>query len=380
MKKYAILLICFSLSLNAYKTWGTRWESRNVTISPDLGTFVNAAVADCKYTWNNAIWYGPYFCEFEFQYSNYPPYNMFWEWSEDPWLGYCDIRPWPPQTVYWDAVDFYFNSNPAINWCYDGTPNSTQFDFKTMCKHEMGHGASLAHCPGGIMEAGLAPGEVNHISYDDVTGIACLYGTYWKKKKKDSPCHYEVYLESSGCEEEPGSFHRCTTHVHIACCEGGSNPSHTVKLFITYDNGASWERIWERNSVGIHRRIKVYFNKTSANTQIKAKWFDNGTPFAEDTTRSFIAYYRPLACPPIPIEGSGSVSLEEESYTYSSIMKSKIKNNSIYSIYDKLGRALMRHKKGSVIKEYINTKKPGIYFLRKEFPGKMQVKKLIVVK
>jgi len=50
MKKYAILLICFSFSLDAFKTFGTRWESHNVMISPNLGSGINAVVADCKYT------------------------------------------------------------------------------------------------------------------------------------------------------------------------------------------------------------------------------------------------------------------------------------------------------------------------------------------
>ncbi len=94
MKKYVILLICFSFSLDAYEIFGPIWISHNVMFSPNLGIFVNAKVADCKYTWNNKIWYiYNYFCHFEFQYSNSSPYNMFWLYMDAETKAVTNIRP-----------------------------------------------------------------------------------------------------------------------------------------------------------------------------------------------------------------------------------------------------------------------------------------------
>ncbi|MBQ4820917.1 matrixin family metalloprotease [Aquimarina sp. MMG016] len=91
--------------------------------------------------------------------------------------------------------------NDDINWYYgSGTPSATQYDFKSVALHELGHAHQLGHVidPGLVMHYSLGSGDVSYaLNQNDIDGATYTMG---------------LFTESVGCSSIPMT-------EQINCCD-----------------------------------------------------------------------------------------------------------------------------------------------------------------
>ena len=93
--------------------------------------------------------------------------------------------------------------NDDTNWYFgEGTPGATQYDFKTVALHELGHAHQLGHIinPTGIMHYNLGPGvEKYNLTSEDIAGANFTMGVFTQ-----SPgCGIAPMTEDNGCAYVP---------------------------------------------------------------------------------------------------------------------------------------------------------------------------------
>lgn len=387
VRKYIFIffLLFLSFSLYGFEIFGPVWQYNEVGCYPNLGPVVSLVIVpECVDNWNFAIWWlHGHFVPFQFMYSSWPPHNMFW--SDMGALGAAEthhIPEWPWDPDYWEDVWVEFNEN--LNWNYERNPNPDppfyEFCFKTCCEHEMGHMAGLAHdrIDLGIMQPGYGPGIVWYINEYDVDGMVCLYGD----ELKSGSCHFRTFMLPS--EALDTNTYICEAEVHVSCCDAGTTPNYTMKLYITYNRGSTWRRLWgAQENPGRHGKFLINFTQAAPNdrARFKSKWYQGETLVETTYSKWFTAFYSKRICLEDPEREDSLLLSSNGDKNYGCQIKDvyKIRDNFIYSLYDKVGRPIIKHKRGSEINEYLLKNRTGLFFLREESPYNVQLKKLIIL-
>lgn len=170
-----VVALILSISLPAFAHIATtrKWGSSFVYYYPNFpGSDAVSRSQEAANDWNSKV------SNFSFRYTNPGGHTLYMGSTN---AGAAATTYWylNDDTAFLDDCDTAFNTSLTWNWS-TSNPSSTQMDYLTVCKHELGHWYRLADCydsshSGTLMYYSMGRGVRKSIQSHDYTPAQGMY-------------------------------------------------------------------------------------------------------------------------------------------------------------------------------------------------------------
>jgi len=356
-----------------FQIFGPMHASRNLVVAPggfpipQIGR--SLILSECVPEWNTKLhnYYDNLYAYFHLSASNSAPYNIIGVY--DLPASVCGKTIFIPDSTgnYVETCYVKLNYSGLVSWNYgSGHPMNT-VHFKTAVKHEIGHMIGLADEPGiSPPDSAIMYPKIDsfprYIRKDDIEGVCCIYGD-----------EYGASMEQYTIVDSPrtDTVYGCYIPITVGTCSGGSFNYDSVRCGMYFQG--KWIVDTKRNP---SRQLNFKFKVPNTDghigrSDICITWFRRGNPVATRCVNGI--RFRCKDAVPAPwkmeeplLSGKGGCNCV------------KFDKRNIYSLYDPLGRPVLRYRMWKDIKGYLTERGNGIYFVREE-SGRSRIIKILAL-
>ncbi len=363
------------LFLIGFQVLGPMHASKSLVVSPD-GSFTSLQRAlilnECVPEWDSKMHYSyTYFAAFQISGSSGPPYNVKMDTAHK-------LPPnTPGRTIFVpDSTGNYiescyvmlnYNDDTPWHWNYGSGHPAGTVHFKTAVKHEIGHMIGLADEPGiSPPDSAIMYPKIDsfprYIRKDDIEGVCCIYGD-----------EYGASMEQYTIVDSPrtDTVYGCYIPITVGACSGGSFNYDSVRCGMYFQG--KWIVDTKRNP---SRQLNFILKAPNTDghigrSDICVTWYRRGNPVA--TRCVYGVKFRCKGIVPAPGEKGKPLFSGKGGCTCV-----KFDKRHIYSLYDPLGRPILRYRMWKDIKGYLTERGNGIYFVREE-SGRSRIIKILAL-